>query len=135
MGTFPIALLLLAAGIGALVRGESVERRGALMFGLVWLTAWMMREQSFGPVWFFAADLGVLWGLVALSWKSPRPWPVYGCGFQTLVLAAHIAGWTDPDIDPRLLGTLVGGLQAATIGMLVIGAWARPAGVAQAATK
>ena len=121
----PFALLLLVAGIGALVRGARIERRGALMFIVAWLTSLIMKPWPPGP-WLFLNDLGVMIGLIALSWKSPRPWPVYACGFQTLLLATRIASGIDPDVNPRVLQAMLDLAGGAAILMLAIWAWLPP---------
>jgi hypothetical protein len=41
--------------------------------------------QSAAPL--LLIDAGLLLGLIALAWKSPRPWPVWAAGFQLLSIA------------------------------------------------
>lgn len=123
------ALLLLAAAIGAFVRGGTVERRGAGLFALGMAGVVVAEAVTFDATRLavlFAIDLAVLAGLAALAWKSPRPWPVYACGFQTMVLATHVAGWIDLDMDVRLHAGMLTGFGLAALATLAIGAWTRP---------
>jgi hypothetical protein len=133
MELVPFTLLLCVAGVGALVRGERIERRGALMFALAWIIGQIVRPWP-GP-WLFLDDLAVMIGLIALSWKSPRPWPVYACGFQILLLAAHVGGWIDPDIATETYRKLLATLSAGAILMLAMGAWLPPREMARLKTK
>lgn len=123
------ALLLTVAAAGAVVRGGVVERRGAALFITAWLVSlacqWLSGEPSPG-VWLPVIDITVLGFLAKLSWQSPRPWPVYACGFQTLTVAGGIAKWVDADLDVGLHLTLLATLGFASVGVLALGAWLPP---------
>lgn len=124
-----LALLLLVAAIGAFLRGGTVEKRGVGLFaaGMVaFVVAEAITFNTTRAVTLFAIDLAVLAGLVALAWKSPRPWPVYACGFQTMVLATHVAGWIDLDMDVQFHAGLLLAFNAAALVVLILGAWLKP---------
>ncbi len=120
------AILLALAALGAVLRGGPVEQRGVGLLTAGWLTS--LAAQYFGgygplPAWFLAIDLGVLAGLVTLTWKSRRPWPVYACGLQTLAVAADLAALVSPGLDTRLYLTFIGALGFAVVMVLTLGAW------------
>lgn len=123
------ALLLTLAAIGALLRGGVVERRGVVLFSAAWvasLTAqWISGETSPG-LWLPVIDATVLGWLVALSWRSPRPWPIYATGFQMLTLAGDLAPWIRPDIHLWRHMTLLAALSFGAVGVLTLGAWFPP---------
>ena len=123
------ALLLTLAAIGALLRGGVVERRGVVLFSAAWvasLTAqWISGEASPG-LWLPVIDATVLGWLVALSWRSPRPWPIYATGFQMLTLAGDLAPWIRPDIHLWRHMTLLAALSFGAVGVLTLGAWFPP---------
>jgi len=123
------ALLLSLATVGALVRGDKVERQGAALFITAWaasLTAqWLSGEASPG-VWLPIIDATVLWVLVALTWRSPRPWPVYACGFQMLTLAGDVAKWVKPTLDVTLHLGFLAALSFGAVATLLVGAWFPP---------
>lgn len=123
------ALLLAAASIGAFLRGGPVERRGAALFTIAWLASlfaqWLSGSATPG-LWLPIIDATVLWGLVALSWRSPRPWPVYACGFQMLALAGDVALWVESDLDVGLHLSFLAVMSFGAVAMLAIGAWRRP---------
>lgn len=123
------ALLLTLAAIGALLRGGVVERRGVVLFIGAWvasLTAqWISGETSPG-LWLPVIDATVLGWLVALSWRSPRPWPIYATGFQMLTLAGDLAPWIRPDIHLWRHMTLLATLSFGAVGVLTLGAWFPP---------
>ena len=123
------ALLLIIASVGAGVRGGAVERKGAAMFVVAWLVSlgaqWLSGAASPG-LWLPAIDAAVLTGLANLAWRSPRPWPVYACGFQMLTLAGDVAKWVEPDLEVHLHLSLLSVLGFGAVGMLVMGAWFPP---------
>ena len=129
MPLITFALLLALATIGAVVRGGVVERRGAALFVVAWLLslgAQRLSGQASPGLWLPAIDAVVLAGLANLAWRSPRPWPVYACGFQMLTLAGDIAKWVEADLDVRLQLTLLSVLGFGAVSMLVMGAWFPP---------
>lgn len=124
-----LALLLAVAATGAVLRGGTVEKRGVGLFAagmIAFVVAEAVTFNTTRAVALFAIDLAVLAGLVALAWKSPRPWPVYACGFQTMVLATHVAGWIDLDMDVRFHAGLLLTLNVAALAVLILGAWLKP---------
>lgn len=126
---FAYALLLLVAAVGAVLRGGPVERRGVLLFAAGMVAFVVAEAVTFHEVRagvLFAIDLAVLSGLVMLAWKSPRPWPVYACGLQTMVLATHVAGWIDLDMDVMLHAGMLITFSMAALLTLALGAWLRP---------
>ena len=129
MPLIAFALLLLAATVGALARGGVVERKGAALFVAAWLASlgaqWLTGDVSPG-LWLPVIDSAVLVGLANLAWRSPRPWPVYACGFQMLTLAGDIAKWVEADLDVNLHLTLLSVLGFGAVGVLVMGAWFPP---------
>ncbi len=129
MALIAFALLLAVATVGALARGGEVERRGAGLFVVAWLMTlacqWISGETSPG-IWLPVIDVTVLLTLSALAWRSPRPWPVYCCGFQTLAVAGDIAKWVETDLDVGLHLTLLASLGFASVAALAMGAWFPP---------
>ena len=129
MALIAFALLLTVATVGALARGGEVERRGAGLFVVAWLMTlacqWISGETSPG-IWLPVIDVTVLLTLAALAWRSPRPWPVYCCGFQTLAVAGDIAKWVETDLDIGLHLTLLASLGFASVAALAMGAWFPP---------
>lgn len=129
MALLLFALLLAIAAIGALVRGGLTERRGAALFASAWVVSlaaqWVSGRAAPG-LWLPVIDAAVLVGLAALSWRSPRPWPVYACGFQLLTLTGDIARWVEADLDVRLHLTLLAAMGFCAVGALALGAWFPP---------
>lgn len=120
--------MLAFAGLGAVLRGGVVERYGVLLLTGGWLLSLGAQALSRDPspaILLGLIDLGVLAGLIRLSWKSPHPWPAFACGFQSLALAAGFARWIDPDLDLQVHMTLlaVAGYGAAIA--LMFGAWSK----------
>jgi hypothetical protein len=120
------ALLLGLAGLGAAVRGGPAERRGAALFAAAWIVslgAQAVSGEASPGLWLPIIDATVLAGLAALAWRSPRPWPVYACGFQMLALAGDLAKWVEADLDIHLHLTLLAVMSFGAVGVLAIGAW------------
>ena len=129
MPLIAFGLLLTIAVVGAIWRGGIVERKGAALFVAAWLAslgAQLLTGDVSPGLWLPAIDAAVLVGLANLAWRSPRPWPVYACGFQMLTLAGDIAKWVEADLDVRLQLALLSVLGFGTVGMLVMGAWFPP---------
>lgn len=123
------ALLLMIAAIGAVARGGTTERRGAALFVAAWaasLGAQTLSGEASPGVWLPVIDAAVLVALARLAWRSPRPWPVYACGFQMLILAGDIAKWAGPGLDVRLHLTFLAMLSFGAVGVLAIGSWFPP---------
>lgn len=119
-------LLIAVAAAGAFLRGGSTERRGLAIFiagALSRLAAGSLQAEPTRGAWLFLIDLVLLAALVQLSWRSPRPWPAWACGFQLLALAAGVAGWIGPDLDRDLVLALVSGCGAAAVAALSVGTW------------
>ncbi len=68
-------------------------------------------------------DVGVLAGLIRLSWKSPHPWPAFACGFQSLAVAAGFARWIDPDLNLQVHLALLAIAGYGAVLALTLGAW------------
>lgn len=122
-------LLMLVTVTGAVMRGGPIERRGAALFFIGWTATLIAQVVTFGlteSIALFGIDLAILIGLIALSWKSPRPWPVYACGFQAMTLAIHVAGWVDQNLDPAFRQNFLALMSFAATLVLAIGAWIRP---------
>jgi hypothetical protein len=123
------ALLLMVAAVGAVVRGAAVERRGAVLFALAWAASLGAQALSGEPspgLWLPAIDGAVLIALGRLAWRSPRPWPVYACGFQMLTVAGDVARWVETDLDAGLHLTFLALMSFGAVGALAIGAWFPP---------
>lgn len=117
------------ATLGATVRGGRVELRGAALFTLAWIASLGQRALAGADTpggGRAAIDLAVLVALAALAWKSPRPWPVFACGFQALALAAGLAGMVTPGLDPGRLSSLLAMAGFGAVGALAVGAWFPP---------
>lgn len=126
MALAAFALLLAVAAVGAMVRGGPVERRGVALFIGAWLASLFAQWLSGGPapgLWLPIIDATVLYGLVALSWRSPRPWPIYACGFQMLALAGDIAGWVETSLDVGLHLSFLAVMGFGAVAVLALGAW------------
>ena len=86
---------------------------------------WLSGKASPG-LWLPVIDAAVLVGLANLAWRSPRPWPVYACGFQMLALAGDVAKWVEPDLQVRLHLALLSVLGFGAVTMLAMGSWFPP---------
>jgi len=129
MSHWAFLALLGVATVGAAMRGGSVERRGAALFcsaWLVWLAAGRISGEAAPGVWMLVIDATVMFALIGLVWRSPRPWPVYASGLQLLVVTGDIAPWVRPDLDADQHLVLLASLRFAVIGAFAIGAWAPP---------
>lgn len=132
MALLAFALLLAVAATGAAWRGGVVERKGAALFAAAWLAslgAQWLTGKSAPALWLPLIDAGVLIGLAGLAWRSPRPWPVYAAGFQTMAVAGGVARWVDPRLDAGIQLTLLSVLGFCALGALALGAWRLPATV------
>ena len=126
-------LLMLVTVTGAVMRGGPIERRGAALFFAGWTATLVAQVVTFGlteSLALFGIDLAVLIGLIALSWKSPRPWPVFACGFQVMTLAIHVAGWVDEDLSVVFRQNFLALMGFCATLVLAIGTWIRPKTVA-----
>ncbi len=122
-------LLMLVTITGAVMRGGPIERRGAALFFAGWTATLVAQVVSFGlteSLALFGIDLVILIGLIALAWKSPRPWPVYACGFQAMTLAIHVAGWVDQDLSLAFRQNFQALMGFCATLALAIGTWIRP---------
>ena len=77
-------------------------------------------------LWLLIIDATVLWALVGMTWRSPRPWPVYACGFQMLALAGGVAGWVEPGLSVRLHLSFLALAGFGAVTTLALGAWLPP---------
>ncbi|MCF8505404.1 MAG: hypothetical protein K9G59_10860 [Caulobacter sp.] len=121
--------LLGVATVGAVARGGSVERQGAALFCSAWVV-WLAAEWASGEtapgVWVWVIDATVLFALIGLVWRSPRPWPVYASGLHLLVVTGGIVPWVRQDLHADLHLPLLAALRFAAICAFAIGAWAPP---------
>jgi len=117
------------AAVGALFRGGLVERQGAALLICAWLASlfaqWLSGETSPG-LWLPIIDATVLGALVGLSWRAPRPWPVYACGFQMLALAGDLAKWVQASLEVTVHLSFLAVTAFGAVGVLAIGAWFPP---------
>lgn len=126
MPLIAFALLLAFAAVGAAVRGGTVERKGAALFIAAWLLslgAQRLSDDISPGLWLPTIDTAVMVGLANLAWRSPRPWPVYACGFQMLTLAGDVAKWVEADLEVGLHLALLSVLGFGAVAMLAWGAW------------
>lgn len=120
---------MLVTVTGAVMRGGPIERRGAALFFAGWTATLVAQVVAFGlseSLALSGIDFAILIGLIALSWKSPRPWPVFACGFQVMTLAIHVAGWVDEDLSLAFRQNFLALMGFCATLMLTIGAWTRP---------
>ncbi|ATQ41175.1 hypothetical protein [Caulobacter mirabilis] len=113
------------------MRGGSVERYGvALLTGgwLLSLTAQAFSSDLSPGLLLGLIDVGVLVGLIRLSWKSPHPWPAFACGFQSLAVAAGFARWIDPDLNLQVHLALLAVAGYGAVLARTLGAWSRARG-------
>ncbi|MBA4804097.1 MAG: hypothetical protein H2038_05545 [Brevundimonas sp.] len=97
---FAVAALV---GAFAFLKGDEPERLGAGAFLLGVFTTLLIHDGGAlsGVQWgVLAVDAVFLGVCVALAWKSRRSWPVWACGFQSLVVMSHIL--TLVDLRPPL---------------------------------
>lgn len=115
------------ATTGAALRGGAAEHTGVVIFCLAWMASLivqMMLPDGVAAPPLMLIDLGLLLGLVALAWKSPRPWPVWAAGFQLLALAIGGSFLMRPEqvgLAAYLTASDWAGYGAA--GCLALGAW------------
>lgn len=129
LSLLPFAVLLTVAGAGALLRGGQVERRGVALFATGWLAslgAQLAPGQILPALLLAAIDTAIMICLIALAWKSPRPWPAAACGFQVLALAAGMVKWVDPGLDAHIYLGLLAAAGYGAVGALAVGAWLQP---------
>lgn len=134
MAILGFALLLAVAGLGAILRGGPVEHRGVVLLAVGWLAslgAQIVSGRVAPGIWLTLIDLTVMLCLIALAWKSPRPWPAAACGFQALALAAGVAKWVDPDLDDAIHLGLLSAAGYGVVATLIWGAWFPPARLAK----
>lgn len=120
---------MVVAGVGALLRGGRVERLGIALFAGGWLLSLgvqMLTPPALLPLALAPIDLAVMVALIALTWKSPRPWPAVACGFQAIALAAGAAKWLEPSLNPYVYLGLLAAAGYGAVGALAIGAWLHP---------
>lgn len=92
---FAVAALVAAF---AFLKGDEPERIGAGAFLLGVFAALLLHDRTAltGVQWgVLAVDLVFLVVCAALAWKSRRSWPVWACGFQSLVVMSHLLALVD----------------------------------------
>ena len=120
----PLTGVLLAACLAALVRGGPVERRGAGLYVLAVLAVTVTRRLTGGGP-DLAADLAfdapLFAGLAALSWRSPRSWPVWAALLQALAIGVDLAGAVRPQTPRVAVTSALWAVGAAQVGVFALG--------------
>lgn len=92
---FAVAALVAAF---AFLKGDEPERVGAGAFLLGVFATLLLHDRTAltGVQWrVLAVDLVFLGVCAALAWKSRRSWPVWACGFQSIVVTSHLLALVD----------------------------------------
>ena len=92
---FAVAALVAAF---AFLKGDEPERIGAGAFLLGVFATLLVHDRTAltGVQWrVLAVDLVFLGVCAALAWKSRRSWPVWACGFQSIVVMSHLLAAVD----------------------------------------
>ena len=87
------AVLMIAVGVFAFLKGDQPEKVGAGAYVLAWFASLLIQEdgQLYRIQWgMFAIDLAVLVVFGALVWKSKRSWPVWAAALQLLAVMSHV---------------------------------------------
>jgi hypothetical protein len=87
------AVLMVAVGVFAFVKGDEPERVGAGAYLLAWFASLLIQRDGDAQSvqWgMFAIDAVVLGVLGALVWKTRRTWSVWACALQLLVIMSYI---------------------------------------------
>lgn len=97
--------MLLACAAYASILGGRTGRAGSAIFIAATLLSNIAARfnpnwasTSFGVLW---VDTGCLLGLLVLTLRSDRYWPIWALGFQSVAVATHLATIVAPDIVPR----------------------------------
>lgn len=124
-GSLPLAGVVLAACLVALVGGGPVERRGAAVYALALLVVTATRRLTVPTpaqgAGFAFAELGfdgaLFTALFCLSWKSSRAWPVWAAMLQAVAIGVNLAAIARPELAAhvRALALWVVGLGQASI--------------------
>ncbi|SFS70769.1 hypothetical protein [Brevundimonas viscosa] len=119
---------LLAALVAAFafLKGDEPERIGAGAFLLGVFAALLLHDRTAltGVQWgVLAVDLVFLGVCAALAWKSRRSWPVWACGFQSLVVMSHLLALVD--LRPALAAfyVVINLAGYAVLAAIAIGTW------------
>lgn len=98
-------IMLLACVAYASILGGRTGRAGSAIFIAATLLSNIAARfnpywasTSFGVLW---VDTGCLLGLLVLTLRSDRYWPIWALGFQSVAVATHLATIVAPDIVPR----------------------------------
>jgi hypothetical protein len=87
------AVLMVAVGVFAFVKGDEPERVGAGAYLLAWFASLLIQRDGDAQSvqWgMFAIDTVMLGVLGALVWKARRTWSVWACALQLLVIMSYI---------------------------------------------
>jgi hypothetical protein len=92
------AILVIGICGFAWLKGDEPERLVAGTYVLGWLAS-LLAQGSVG-IYVFGWILGLidvvmLIVLGAISWKSKRTWPVWGCACQLLIVMSHVLMFVD----------------------------------------
>lgn len=82
----------------AFLKGDEPERIGAGAFLLGVFATLLVHDRTAltGVQWrVLAVDAVFLGVCAALAWKSRRSWPVWACGFQSVVVMSHLLALVD----------------------------------------
>lgn len=98
-------IMLMACAAYASILGGRTGRAGSAIFIAATLLSNIAARfnpywasTSFGVLW---VDTGCLLGLLVLTLRSDRYWPIWALGFQSVAVATHLATIVAPDIVPR----------------------------------
>ncbi len=89
----PIIATIVACGL-ALLKGDTVERNGATIMFVAWLSGNLMLLQKLGPATtnlLFAIDVVLFLSLSGLAWNSRRAWAVLAALTQALGILIHVS--------------------------------------------
>lgn len=87
------AIVMIAVGVFAFVKGDEPERVGAGAYLFAWFASLLVQGDGrlYDVQWgMFAIDIVMLLVFGGLVWKSRRSWPVWACALQLLAVMSHI---------------------------------------------
>lgn len=87
------AVLMVAVGAFAFLKGDEPERIGAGAYLLAWFASLVVQgDFSFydAPWALFGIDVVILGVFCGLSWKSRHAWPLWAAALQLLPVMGHI---------------------------------------------
>lgn len=87
----------------AFLKGDEPERIGAGGYILALFASLLVQDtgQLYGTNWgLLAIDVVMLGVFSALAWKTNRPWPVWACALQSIIVLSHVL--TIVDLRPPI---------------------------------